>query len=72
MYIYCVIDHCFSCFPSATLDFCPSVLQDDLRPFKGRISEDVMAATVQRGVGTHYQVIGHKLYREHNCMFPAR
>ncbi|XP_049426509.1 protein O-glucosyltransferase 1 [Epinephelus fuscoguttatus] len=49
-----------------------SVLQDDLRPFKGRISEDLMAATVQRGVGTHYQIIGHKLYREHNCMFPAR
>ncbi|XP_037617789.1 protein O-glucosyltransferase 1 [Sebastes umbrosus] len=49
-----------------------SVLQADLRPFKGRISEDVMAATVQRGVGTHYQIIGHKLYREHNCMFPAR
>ncbi|XP_032362062.1 protein O-glucosyltransferase 1 [Etheostoma spectabile] len=49
-----------------------SVLRDDLRPFKGRISEDLMAATVQRGVGTHYQIIGHKLYREHNCMFPAR
>ncbi|XP_034406949.1 protein O-glucosyltransferase 1 [Cyclopterus lumpus] len=48
------------------------VLQDDLRPFRGRLSEDVMAATVQRGVGTHYQIIGHKLYREHNCMFPAR
>ncbi|KAG8004597.1 Protein O-glucosyltransferase 1 [Nibea albiflora] len=42
------------------------------RPFRGRISEDDMAATVQRGVGTHYQIIGHKLYREHNCMFPAR
>ncbi|XP_070786948.1 protein O-glucosyltransferase 1 [Enoplosus armatus] len=49
-----------------------SVLQHDLQPFKGGISEDVMAATVQRGVGTHYQVIGHKLYRDHNCMFPAR
>ncbi|XP_076579769.1 protein O-glucosyltransferase 1 isoform X1 [Chaetodon auriga] len=49
-----------------------SVLQHDLRPFKGKISEDVMAATLQRGVGTHYQIIGHKLYREHNCMFPAR
>ncbi|XP_034720401.1 protein O-glucosyltransferase 1 [Etheostoma cragini] len=49
-----------------------SVLRDDLRPFKGRISEDLMAAAVQRGVGTHYQIIGHKLYREHNCMFPAR
>lgn len=49
-----------------------SVLQDDLRPFKSGISENFMAATVQRGVGTHYQIIGHKLYREHNCMFPAR
>lgn len=50
----------------------PSVLQDDLRPFKGKISEDLMAATIQRGVGTHYQIIGNRLYREKNCMFPAR
>ncbi|KAK7893413.1 hypothetical protein WMY93_022565 [Mugilogobius chulae] len=49
-----------------------SVLQDDLRPFEGGISEDFMDSTVKRGVGTHYQIIGHKLYREHNCMFPAR
>ncbi|XP_060888675.1 protein O-glucosyltransferase 1 [Labrus mixtus] len=49
-----------------------SVLQQDLQPFRGRISEDVLAATVQRGVGTHYQIIGHKLYREHSCMFPSR
>ncbi|KAM9766345.1 protein O-glucosyltransferase 1 [Menidia menidia] len=49
-----------------------SVLQDDLQPFKGGVSETVMAAAVQKGVGTHYQVIGHKLYREHSCMFPAR
>ncbi|XP_034533891.1 protein O-glucosyltransferase 1 [Notolabrus celidotus] len=49
-----------------------SVLQQDLQPFKGTISEDVMAATIQRGVGTHYQIIGHKLYREKACMFPSR
>lgn len=49
-----------------------SVLQNDLQPFKGGISEDLMAATIQRGVGTHYQIINHKLYRERNCMFPAR
>ncbi|XP_027147468.1 protein O-glucosyltransferase 1 isoform X2 [Larimichthys crocea] len=49
-----------------------SVLQQDLQPFRGKISEDAMAATVQRGVGTHYQIIGHRLYREHSCMFPAR
>ncbi|XP_072240131.1 protein O-glucosyltransferase 1 [Leuresthes tenuis] len=49
-----------------------SVLRHDLQPFEGGISEDAMAATVQKGVGTHYQIIGHKLFREHNCMFPAR
>ncbi|XP_017288282.1 protein O-glucosyltransferase 1 isoform X2 [Kryptolebias marmoratus] len=49
-----------------------SVLQHDLKPFKGGVSADLMATTVQRGVGTHYQIIGHKLYRENNCMFPAR
>ncbi|XP_008323544.2 protein O-glucosyltransferase 1 [Cynoglossus semilaevis] len=49
-----------------------SVLQQDLRPFKGGISEAIMASTIKRGVGTHYQIIGHKLYRETNCMFPAR
>ncbi|KAM6945547.1 protein O-glucosyltransferase 1 [Aplochiton taeniatus] len=49
-----------------------SVLQDDLRPFKGGVSQDLMSATIRRGVGTHYQIIGQKLYRENNCMFPAR
>ncbi|XP_043966018.1 protein O-glucosyltransferase 1 isoform X1 [Gambusia affinis] len=48
------------------------VLHHDLKPFERGISQDVMATTVQKGVGTHYQIIGHKLYREHNCMFPAR
>lgn len=49
-----------------------SVLHQDLQPFKRGISEDVMAATVQKGVGTHYQIIGHRLYREQSCMFPSR
>ncbi|KAJ8003725.1 hypothetical protein DPEC_G00151340 [Dallia pectoralis] len=48
------------------------VLKDDLKPFSGGVSEDLMAATLSRGVGTHYQIIDHKLYREENCMFPAR
>lgn len=52
--------------------FFSSVLQNDLQPFKGGISEDLMAETIRRGVGTHYQIINHKLYRERNCMFPAR
>ncbi|KAM8871950.1 protein O-glucosyltransferase 1 [Synchiropus picturatus] len=49
-----------------------SVLKADLRPFERGITEEFMASTVQRGLGTHYQIIGHKLYREHTCMFPAR
>ncbi|XP_077577575.1 protein O-glucosyltransferase 1 [Stigmatopora nigra] len=48
------------------------VLEQDLSPFRGGITEDFMTSTVQRRVGTHYQIIGHKLYREQNCMFPAR
>ncbi|XP_076004955.1 protein O-glucosyltransferase 1 [Genypterus blacodes] len=49
-----------------------SVLQNDLQPFKAGVSEALMAETLRRGVGTHYQIINHKLYRERNCMFPAR
>ncbi|XP_068612510.1 protein O-glucosyltransferase 1 [Brachionichthys hirsutus] len=49
-----------------------SVLQQDLEPFRGGVSEALVAAALGRGVGTHYQVIGHKLYRQHDCMFPAR
>uniref|UniRef100_A0A8C5DWT4 Glycosyl transferase CAP10 domain-containing protein n=3 Tax=Gouania willdenowi TaxID=441366 RepID=A0A8C5DWT4_GOUWI len=49
-----------------------SVLLQDLQPFQSGISEDTMDATVKKGVGTHYQIIGHTLYREDSCMFPAR
>nr|XP_055060650.1 protein O-glucosyltransferase 1 isoform X1 [Misgurnus anguillicaudatus] len=48
------------------------VLKNDLKLFQNGISEELMADTVRRGVGTHYQIIGHKLYREQSCMFPAR
>ncbi|XP_030636725.1 protein O-glucosyltransferase 1 [Chanos chanos] len=49
-----------------------NVLKKDLAPFRGGISEELMSSTVRRGVGTHYQIIAHKLYRDQNCMFPAR
>ncbi|XP_035390709.1 protein O-glucosyltransferase 1 [Electrophorus electricus] len=49
-----------------------SVLKSDLLPFQNGISKELIADTVRRGVGTHYQIIGHKLYREQECMFPAR
>lgn len=48
------------------------VLENDLHPFRDGISEEVFQETVHRAVGTHYQVIGKKLYRELSCMFPAR
>ncbi|XP_053471718.1 protein O-glucosyltransferase 1 isoform X3 [Ictalurus furcatus] len=49
-----------------------SVLKEDLKPFSNGITKELMMDTVQRGVGTHYQIIKHKLYREPECMFPAR
>ncbi|XP_072918311.1 protein O-glucosyltransferase 1 [Hemitrygon akajei] len=49
-----------------------SVLEDDLSPFQQGISEEMMAATVRQDVGSHYQIIKGKLYRQDNCMFPAR
>ncbi|XP_048406290.1 protein O-glucosyltransferase 1 isoform X3 [Stegostoma tigrinum] len=48
------------------------VLEDDLSPFKQGISSDMMADTVSKNVGTHYQIIQNKLYRQDDCMFPAR
>ncbi|XP_038659704.1 protein O-glucosyltransferase 1 [Scyliorhinus canicula] len=49
-----------------------SVLEDDLSHFKQGISSDMMADTVGQNVGTHYQIIKGKLYRQEDCMFPAR
>ncbi|KAG7315805.1 hypothetical protein KOW79_020671 [Hemibagrus wyckioides] len=49
-----------------------SVLKKDLKPFSSGITKELMMDTVRRGVGTHYQIIKHKLYREPECMFPAR
>uniref|UniRef100_A0A8C7J8E6 Protein O-glucosyltransferase 1 n=2 Tax=Oncorhynchus kisutch TaxID=8019 RepID=A0A8C7J8E6_ONCKI len=49
-----------------------NVLNDDLRPFREGVSEELMADTLRSDVGTHYQIINGKLYREQNCMFPAR
>ncbi|XP_078093038.1 protein O-glucosyltransferase 1 [Mustelus asterias] len=49
-----------------------SVLENDLSHFKQGISNDMMAETVSQNVGTHYQIIKGKLYRQDDCMFPAR
>ncbi|XP_029155655.1 O-glucosyltransferase rumi homolog [Nylanderia fulva] len=47
------------------------VIRRDLNPFKKKgISEEMIIAAKTRG--TFYQIIGGKLYREKDCMFPAR
>ncbi|KAM8976110.1 protein O-glucosyltransferase 1 [Pelodytes ibericus] len=49
-----------------------SGLQQDLAPFSVGISRDLMTNVLSRKLGTHYQIINHRLYREEECMFPAR
>ncbi|XP_050101095.1 O-glucosyltransferase rumi homolog [Anopheles aquasalis] len=47
------------------------VLKKDLKPFKAHgITKEAIERAKQ--YGTHYQVIDHKLYRQAECMFPAR
>ncbi|XP_011875549.1 PREDICTED: O-glucosyltransferase rumi homolog [Vollenhovia emeryi] len=47
------------------------VISRDLRPFRKKgISEEMIEAARTRG--TFYQIIKGKLYREKDCMFPAR
>ncbi|XP_077149668.1 protein O-glucosyltransferase 1 isoform X2 [Ranitomeya variabilis] len=48
------------------------LIQKDLAPFHSGISHDLMKNVLSRKLGTHYQVINHRLYREEDCMFPAR
>uniref|UniRef100_A0ABI7Y8B2 Protein O-glucosyltransferase 1 n=1 Tax=Felis catus TaxID=9685 RepID=A0ABI7Y8B2_FELCA len=49
-----------------------SVIEEDLTPFRGGISRKMMAEVVRRKLGTHYQIIKNRLYRENDCMFPSR
>ncbi|XP_065352937.1 O-glucosyltransferase rumi homolog isoform X2 [Cloeon dipterum] len=57
-----VSDNCSSCH----LD----VVRADLLPFRDGISEEMLKAAAQKG--TKYQIIGHKVYRQKECMFPGR
>lgn len=47
-------------------------LESDLKPWQetGISKELIQHATKLTGV--HYQIIGHKLYRQQDCMFPSR
>lgn len=57
---------------SLTIPFFPSVIEEDLTPFRGGISRKMMTEVVRRKLGTHYQIIKNRLYRENDCMFPSR
>lgn len=46
------------------------VLKADLRPFQTGITERMIERA--RSYGTRYQVVDHRLYRQKDCMFPAR
>ncbi|XP_075765482.1 protein O-glucosyltransferase 1 isoform X3 [Pelodiscus sinensis] len=59
----CIRENC-SCYQR--------VREQDLAPFRGGISKELLSDGVSRKLGTHYQIIKNKLYREHDCMFPAR
>ncbi|XP_001500762.2 protein O-glucosyltransferase 1 [Equus caballus] len=48
------------------------VIEEDLTPFRAGISRKMMAEVVKRKLGTHYQIIKNRLYRENDCMFPSR
>ncbi|GJQ82189.1 hypothetical protein Trydic_g6017 [Trypoxylus dichotomus] len=46
------------------------VIQQDLEKFKNGISKELLENIKSKG--TKYQIIDHKLYRDPECMFPAR
>ncbi|XP_058042907.1 protein O-glucosyltransferase 1 isoform X1 [Ahaetulla prasina] len=62
-YSPCVKDNC-ECYQR--------VREQDLAPFQDGISEKLLSEAISQKLGTHYQIIEKKLYREHDCMFPAR
>nr|CAG4643261.1 EOG090X07KN [Ilyocryptus agilis] len=46
------------------------LVAEDLKPFINGISKTLLEKAQARG--TRYQIIGHKLYRDKDCMFPSR
>ncbi|XP_033647466.1 protein O-glucosyltransferase 1-like [Asterias rubens] len=71
------VDSALSQYEECEPDTCTchdSVLNRDLAVWreKGGISEDVFKAALTKGIGNHYQIIKHKLYRSKKCMFSAR
>ena len=49
-----------------------SVIDSDLEVWKKEGGITAEKFKEAKNLGTHYQIINHKLYREDDCMFPAR
>ncbi|XP_074644839.1 protein O-glucosyltransferase 1-like [Tubulanus polymorphus] len=64
-YVECSSENC---------DCHSSVIDENLKPWKGGITKAMFAQAMDRKAygGLHYQIIDHKLYREDTCMFPSR
>ena len=52
------------------LALCNSGITRDLEVFKKGITKQMFDKA--KDLGSHYQIINHRLYREKDCMFPAR
>ena len=57
----CIQNNC-SCYSS--------VIKADLEPFQSGITKEMIDSISDKG--TRYQIIDHHLYRDADCMFPAR
>jgi len=66
-----------NCVPCSFVDSCSSchfsVIEEDLKPFEGGITEEQLNGAWKEGARlTKYQIIGGKVYRSEECMFPTR
>nr|CAG4651040.1 EOG090X07KN [Simocephalus serrulatus] len=46
------------------------LVTEDLKLFQDGITKEMLQKAKEKG--TKYQIIGHKLYRDNNCLFPSR
>uniref|UniRef100_A0A1B0CVG1 Putative o-glucosyltransferase rumi n=1 Tax=Lutzomyia longipalpis TaxID=7200 RepID=A0A1B0CVG1_LUTLO len=60
-YIPCIQGNC-TCYEDQ--------LEQDLKPFLSGVSREMLEAV--RSKGTRYQIVNNRLYRQRDCMFPAR
>ena len=72
MKYFALINSSLSAYKECSTNCFGSVIEEDLAPWrrKGGLSKEEFARA--KSFGVHYQVIGHKLYRQEKCLFSAR